>query len=113
MAEAYPTHFAGNKAEVYSAGIEAHGVNPKAVDIMKEDGIDISGHTSNKIEEYAHQKSTLILTLITSLLYATTQGKNALTFLLRLSNSTRTSPIRRKPQVPQKKYRMSFAKYAT
>ncbi|MEO8535863.1 MAG: arsenate reductase ArsC [Flavobacterium sp.] len=52
IAEGYLKHFAGNKADVYSAGIEIHGVNPKAISIMKEDGIDISNHTSNNIDEY-------------------------------------------------------------
>ncbi|QIL38187.1 arsenate reductase ArsC [Pedobacter sp. HDW13] len=52
LAEGYLRHFAGDKAEVYSAGIETHGVNPKAIEIMKRDGIDISGHTSNNIDEY-------------------------------------------------------------
>ena len=52
MAEGYLRHFAGNKAQVYSAGVEAHGVNPRAIEIMKEDGIDISKHTSNNVNEY-------------------------------------------------------------
>lgn len=52
IAEGYLRYFAGGKAEIYSAGIETHGVNPKAVEIMKRDTIDISGHTSNNIEEY-------------------------------------------------------------
>jgi len=52
MAEGYLRHFAGNRAEIYSAGVETHGVNPKAVEVMKEDGIDISNHTSNNIDEY-------------------------------------------------------------
>ena len=52
IAEGYLRHFAGDKAEIYSAGIETHGVNPKAIEIMKQDGIDISGHTSNNIDEY-------------------------------------------------------------
>lgn len=52
MAEAYLRHFAGAKAEIYSAGVETHGVNPRAVATMKEDGIDISQHTSNNIDEY-------------------------------------------------------------
>jgi len=52
IAEGYLRHFANGKAEIYSAGIEAHGVNPRAVEIMKEDGIDISKHTSNNIDEY-------------------------------------------------------------
>lgn len=52
IAEGYLRHFAGEKAEVYSAGIEVHGVNPRAIATMKEDGIDISAHTSNHIDEY-------------------------------------------------------------
>lgn len=52
IAEGYLKHFAKDKAEIYSAGIETHGVNPKAIAIMKEDGIDISGHTSNHVSEY-------------------------------------------------------------
>ena len=52
IAEGYLKHFAGNKAEVYSAGVETHGVNPRAVATMLEDGVDISGHTSNAVNEY-------------------------------------------------------------
>lgn len=52
IAEGYLRHFAGDKAIVYSAGVETHGVNPRAIAIMKEDGIDISSHTSNNIDEY-------------------------------------------------------------
>ncbi|MGI8582254.1 MAG: arsenate reductase ArsC [Chitinophagaceae bacterium] len=54
IAEGYLKYFAKDKAEVYSAGIETHGVNPKAIAVMKEDGIDISKHTSNNINEYRH-----------------------------------------------------------
>ena len=52
IAEGYLRHFAHGAAEVYSAGVETHGVNPRAIAIMKEDGIDISSHTSNNINEY-------------------------------------------------------------
>jgi arsenate reductase len=52
IAHGYLQKFAGDKAEVYSAGIETHGVNPKAIATMKEDGIDISNHTSNNVLEY-------------------------------------------------------------
>ena len=52
IAEGYIRYFARDKTEVYSAGIETHGVNPKAIEIMKEDGIDITNHTSNNIKEY-------------------------------------------------------------
>ncbi len=52
IAHGYLQKFAGDKAEVYSAGVETHGVNPKAIATMKEDGIDISNHTSNNVLEY-------------------------------------------------------------
>lgn len=52
MAEGYLRYFSGDKAEIHSAGVETHGVNPRAVAIMLEDGIDIGGHTSNNIDEY-------------------------------------------------------------
>ncbi len=52
IAEAYLKHFCSTDAIVYSAGVETHGVNPRAIAIMQEDGIDISTHTSNNISEY-------------------------------------------------------------
>ena len=52
IAEGYLRHFASDKAEIYSAGVETHGVNPRAIATMEEDGIDISKHTSNNIDEY-------------------------------------------------------------
>lgn len=52
IAEGYLRHYAGDRADVYSAGVETHGVNPRAVQIMAEDDIDISRHTSNNVEEY-------------------------------------------------------------
>jgi arsenate reductase len=52
MAEGYLRHFAGDAAAIYSAGVETHGVNPRAVLSMQEDGIDIRQHTSNHIDEY-------------------------------------------------------------
>ncbi len=45
IAHGYLEHFLKNKAHIYSAGIETHGLNQRAVQIMKEDGIDISHHT--------------------------------------------------------------------
>jgi arsenate reductase len=52
MAHGYLANMTKGKANVYSAGVETHGVNPKAIEIMQEDGIDISNHTSNNITEY-------------------------------------------------------------
>lgn len=54
IAHGYLEHFAdGRKVKIYSAGVETHGVNKRAIATMKEDGIDISHHTSNHIDEYA------------------------------------------------------------
>ncbi|HEU4470458.1 MAG TPA: arsenate reductase ArsC [Flavisolibacter sp.] len=63
MAEGYLRYFAGGRAEVYSAGVETHGVNPKAIAIMKEDGIDISAHTSNHMDEYRHLSFDYVITV--------------------------------------------------
>lgn len=63
LAEAYLRYFHGDKANIYSAGVETHGVNPRAIDTMLEDGIDISQHTSNHVDEYLHIPFDLILTV--------------------------------------------------
>ena len=54
MAHAYLNKLLDNRTvKVYSAGIETHGLNPGAVSILKEDGLDIRRHTSNHVDEYA------------------------------------------------------------
>jgi arsenate reductase len=63
IAEGYLRHFAGSAAQIYSAGIETHGVNPKAIEVMREDGIDISGHTSNNINEYRDIDFDFVITV--------------------------------------------------
>lgn len=63
MAEGYLRHFAGNKAVIYSAGVETHGVNPTAIATMKEDGIDISQHTSNNMDEYRNIDFDFVITV--------------------------------------------------
>ena len=63
LAEGFLRHFARNNANIYSAGIEVHGLNPKAVKVMAESGIDISGHTSNHVDEYADIKFDYVLTV--------------------------------------------------
>jgi len=63
MAEGYLKHFAGNRAQVYSAGVESHGVNPRAIEIMKEDDIDISRHTSNNVNEYREIDFDYVITV--------------------------------------------------
>ena len=66
MAEAYLRYFSKLKninAKIFSAGLEAHGVNPKVIEILKEDSLDISQHTSNKIDEYLNVGITHVLTV--------------------------------------------------
>jgi len=63
IAEGYLKHFARDKAEVYSAGVETHGVNPKAIQVMLEDGIDISNQTSNNINEYRNIHFDFVITV--------------------------------------------------
>lgn len=52
LAEGYLRHYGAGKLEVKSAGVERHGVNPRAIKVMAEVGIDITGHTSNHIDDY-------------------------------------------------------------
>ena len=63
IAEGYLKYFAGDKANVYSAGVETHGVNPKAIATMQKDRIDISYHTSNNILEYTGIEFDYVITV--------------------------------------------------
>ena len=63
IAEGYLRHFAGERAEICSAGVETHGVNPKAIATMREDGIDISKQTSNNITEYTDIDFDYVITV--------------------------------------------------
>ncbi|GMT41776.1 MAG: arsenate reductase [bacterium] len=51
MAEGWARRLTGDLIEPYSAGIEKHGLNPNAVKVMSEAGVDISGHRSKRLEE--------------------------------------------------------------
>ena len=63
IAEGYLRHYAGENANIYSAGVETHGVNPRAISIMNEVGIDISNHTSNHVDEYGNINFDFIITV--------------------------------------------------
>ncbi len=63
MAEGYLRHFADSNADIYSAGVETHGVNPRAIAIMAEDGINISGHRSSNIDEYMDVDFDYVITV--------------------------------------------------
>jgi len=51
MAEGWARHLKGDELEVWSAGIETHGLNPHAVQVMDEAGVDISNHESQNIRD--------------------------------------------------------------
>jgi len=59
----YLAQLLGSRATVYSAGVETHGLNPRAVRVMAEDGVDISHHTSNHVAEYAALPFAYVLTV--------------------------------------------------
>lgn len=63
MAEGWGREILGKEWNVYSAGIETHGVNPKAIEAMKEVNIDISNHTSDMIDSNILKQSDLVVTL--------------------------------------------------
>ncbi len=63
MAHAYLNKFSSPNTNIYSAGVETHGLNPGAVATLAEDGLDISGHTSNHVDEYAGINFDLIITV--------------------------------------------------
>lgn len=50
MAEGWARALKGDVIAAYSAGIETHGLNPNAVKVMAEAGVDISGHTSKNVD---------------------------------------------------------------
>ncbi|WP_342536084.1 arsenate reductase (thioredoxin) [Sporosarcina sp. FSL K6-3508] len=63
MAEGWGRKILGQEWNVLSAGIEAHGVNPKAIMVMSEIGIDISNQTSNTIDSQILNNADLVVTL--------------------------------------------------
>ena len=66
MAHGYLHQFAQGRAEILSAGVETHGLNPKAVQVVAEDGVDISHHTSNLVDEYANLPIDYVITVCDS-----------------------------------------------
>jgi arsenate reductase len=63
IAEGFGHHYLSEKFDVYSAGIEAHGLNPKAVKAMAEKGIDITNQTSDIIDPDILNKADYVVTL--------------------------------------------------
>ncbi len=63
MAHGYLNFYCGDKANIYSAGIEVHGLNSMTIKVMIDDGIDISMYTSNNLEEYKSINFDIIITV--------------------------------------------------
>jgi arsenate reductase (thioredoxin) len=63
MAEGWARHLKGDVLEPYSAGIEKHDLNPLAVKVMAEAGVDISGYESKTIDELPQKEFDWVVTL--------------------------------------------------
>ena len=63
MAEGWCRHLKSEKFEPYSAGLEKHGLNPYAVKVMKEAGVDISLHYSKTTAELGEQEFDYVITV--------------------------------------------------
>jgi len=63
MAEGWGRHFADTRIEVQSAGIEAHGKNPRAIAVMAEAGIDISGQESTRVTDEMINRADVVITV--------------------------------------------------
>jgi arsenate reductase len=63
MAEGWTRHLKGDTIEVYSAGTESHGLNPNAVKVMAEAGVDISGHRSKTLAELQDVTFDFVITV--------------------------------------------------
>ena len=63
MAEGWARHLKADAIEAYSAGIETHGLNPNAVKVMAESGVDISGHQSKNVSDLPDVPFDYVVTL--------------------------------------------------
>ena len=63
MAEGWARFLKPEEIEPYSAGIETHGLNPLAVKVMAEAGVDISTHRSKRLKELMHLKFDYVITV--------------------------------------------------
>ncbi|VAX23399.1 Arsenate reductase thioredoxin-coupled, LMWP family [hydrothermal vent metagenome] len=63
MAEGWARRLGNDFVEPYSAGIEKHGLNPNAVEVMSEAGVDISGHHSKTLDELVDVEFDYVVTV--------------------------------------------------
>ena len=63
MAEGWTRHLKGDQIDVWSAGVETHGLNPNAVKVMAEAGVDISAHRSKHVDEFKNVNLDFVVTV--------------------------------------------------
>ncbi len=63
MAEGWTRHLKSGEIDAYSAGIQTHGLNPHAVKVMMEAGVDISGHRSKRVSEFKGRDFDYVVTV--------------------------------------------------
>lgn len=63
MAEGWTRQIGGDAVSVQSAGIEAHGKNPRAIAVMREVGVDISGQESTIVDDRMLQQANIVVTV--------------------------------------------------
>jgi arsenate reductase (thioredoxin) len=63
MAEGWARHLKGDVIEPYSAGVATHGMNPHAVAVMAEAGVDIASQRSKHVDELAHVEFDYVVTV--------------------------------------------------
>jgi len=63
MAEGWTRALKSDQIEVWSAGIETHGLNPNAVRVMQEVGVDISNHDSTHVDDLMHIPFDVVITV--------------------------------------------------
>ncbi len=63
MAEGWTNALKSDEIEAYSAGIETHGLNPNAIKVMQEEGIDITSHKSQHIDDFLHFNFDYVVTV--------------------------------------------------
>ncbi len=63
MAEGWARHLKSDRIEAFSAGVETHGLNPHAVAVMAESGVDISGHRSKHIDAFKDTELDYVITV--------------------------------------------------
>jgi arsenate reductase len=63
MAEGWARHLKGDEIDAYSAGVATHGMNPHAVEVMAEAGVDIASHRSKHVDELAEVEFDCVVTV--------------------------------------------------